>query len=358
MNRTEFMNQLETLFQNISDAEREEALQYYNDYFDDAGAENEQSVIEALGNPARVAENIRRELLENQTAVSSTAADRAVVEYGKADAREEIGEAPAVLEIGESRNLAGCGNGELQRAAFAGGIRGSQGAGGSGNSGGGGFGGASGAGSGNSGGGGFGGASGAGGGNSGGGGFGGASAAGGSGSFGGGGFGGASAAGGSGNFGGGGFGGASGAGGSGNSGGGGFGGASAAGGRPGSPGKQGMSGGMIVLITILLVFASPFIIGLLSILFGLLVMWFALILSFGVVVLSMFIVFFVLLIVGGMCIPADPLVGIALIGGGFVCGGVGILFLMLTVAMAGIVTPAIFKGIGHLFRFGRKEAAA
>lgn len=114
---------------------------------------------------------------------------------------------------------------------------------------------------------------------------------------------------------------------------------------------------MIALITVLLVFASPFILGLLSMLFGLLMMWFALILSFGVVVLSMFIVLFVLLIVGGMCIPTDPLVGMALIGGGFVCGGIGILFLMLTVAMAGIVTPAIFRGIGHLFRFGRKEAA-
>ncbi|MCM1057232.1 MAG: DUF1700 domain-containing protein [Firmicutes bacterium] len=269
MNRTEFMNQLARLLQTISDAEREEALQYYNDYFDDAGAENEQSVVEALGDPARVAENIRREFLENQAAVSSTAADRAVIEYGKENVRGETGEAPAVPEIGESRDAGRGFNGSR-------GPDGDPGADGSRNSGG-------------------------------------------SGSFAGGG---------------------------------------GAGGRPGSPGKQGMSGGMIVLITILMVFASPFIIGLLSMLFGLLVMWFALILSFGVVVLSMFIVLFVLLIVGGMCIPADPLVGMALIGGGFVCGGVGILFLMLTVAMAGIVTPAIFRGIGHLFRLGRKEAAA
>lgn len=57
MNRTDFMTQLEYLLQSISPSEREEALQYYNDYFDDAGEENEQSVIEALGNPARVAEN-------------------------------------------------------------------------------------------------------------------------------------------------------------------------------------------------------------------------------------------------------------------------------------------------------------
>lgn len=62
MNREQFMRQLECLLQNISPAEREEALQYYNDYFDDAGVENEKDVIEALGSPAKVAENIKRDL--------------------------------------------------------------------------------------------------------------------------------------------------------------------------------------------------------------------------------------------------------------------------------------------------------
>lgn len=106
MNRTEFMSQLEILLRNVSDGEREEALQYYNDYFDDAGAENEQAVIEALGNPARVAENIRRELLEGQKGKSSVPADRALTEYGQADAEEKAeaggknGDVPAVLEAG------------------------------------------------------------------------------------------------------------------------------------------------------------------------------------------------------------------------------------------------------------------
>ena len=65
MSRWEFMRQLEDLLSDIAPAEREEALQYYNDYFDDAGSENEQDVIEALGNPARVAENIKRDLYSN-----------------------------------------------------------------------------------------------------------------------------------------------------------------------------------------------------------------------------------------------------------------------------------------------------
>ena len=65
MNRIEFMTELASLLQDVPVEERKEAMQYYNDYFDDAGAENEQEVIEALGNPARVAENIKRDLSEN-----------------------------------------------------------------------------------------------------------------------------------------------------------------------------------------------------------------------------------------------------------------------------------------------------
>ena len=49
MSRWEFMRQLEELLSDISPNEREEALQYYNDYFNDAGRENEQEVIAALG---------------------------------------------------------------------------------------------------------------------------------------------------------------------------------------------------------------------------------------------------------------------------------------------------------------------
>lgn len=59
MNRLEFMRQLDILLTSITASEKAEALQYYNDYFDDAGAENEAEVIMALGTPARVAETIK-----------------------------------------------------------------------------------------------------------------------------------------------------------------------------------------------------------------------------------------------------------------------------------------------------------
>ena len=95
MNRVDFMSQLERLLQNIAASEREEAIQYYNDYFDDAGKENEQAVIEALGSPARVAENIKKDLLDaaggEEAAGKVKASDRVLMEYGKGDRNRENG---------------------------------------------------------------------------------------------------------------------------------------------------------------------------------------------------------------------------------------------------------------------------
>lgn len=58
MNRQEFMKRLEYLLRGIPVSEREDALAYYNDYFDEAGVENEYQVIQELGSPEAVAEKI------------------------------------------------------------------------------------------------------------------------------------------------------------------------------------------------------------------------------------------------------------------------------------------------------------
>lgn len=215
MNRKEFMKQLEALLQNISFAEREEALQYYNDYFDDAGPENEQSVIEALGNPARVAENIKRDLSGSSYGdgvyqrVSPT--DKAVIPYGQSAAYENS-----------------------------------------------------------------------------------------------------------------------------------------------SSQEKKLSDGMIALIAVLCVIGSPAIFGIVSgvfgILLGIVAAWFSLILAFGIVAVVLFVVFLVLLLLGIMSILSEPLAGVGLMGAGMLCGGLGMLFLMLTVAMAGIVTPAVCRGMVSLFQ--------
>lgn len=66
MSRWEFLRQLEELLSDISPSEREEALQYYNDYFNDAGKENESEVMEALGSPEQVAKIVKDGLGDNE----------------------------------------------------------------------------------------------------------------------------------------------------------------------------------------------------------------------------------------------------------------------------------------------------
>lgn len=64
MNRADFMKNLADLLADVPLAEREEAIQYYNDYFDDAGVENEQGVIASLGTPEQLARTIKAGLFD------------------------------------------------------------------------------------------------------------------------------------------------------------------------------------------------------------------------------------------------------------------------------------------------------
>lgn len=59
MNRIEFMTTLASLLQDIPAEERKDAMQYYNDYFDEAGSENEEQVIRELGSPEKVADMLK-----------------------------------------------------------------------------------------------------------------------------------------------------------------------------------------------------------------------------------------------------------------------------------------------------------
>lgn len=242
MNRADFMKQLERLLQNISQAEREEALQYYNDYFDDAGAENEQAVIEALGNPARVAENIKKDLFgAGAEKVKVTAGDRVMVPYGER-AAQGIDE-KAAYETASSHTEK-------------------------------------------------------------------------------------------------------------------------------SNNKKGkLSPGIIVLIVVLSILASPIllpvagallgvVVSIIAVIVALLVVWFALIIAFGAVAVSLIVTAVVLAVVSVIIFFGHPLIGLSVLGVGLLCGGIGLLFLMLTVCMAGVVTPAFWRWGGKLMGklFGSNKA--
>lgn len=264
MNKVEFMRQLESLLQNISEQERSEALHYYDDYFDDAGPENEQAVLEALGNPARVAENIRRDLYGagygDGYVARKPVTGRELTEYGAAAEedrkQEEIRQnTTAQQTVYASTSAAtdtwqgGAQTNPVWENTGRGGQSGSR-----------------------------------------------------------------------------------------------------------KADKEPMPTWLIVLIVILCIFCLPLGggvlgigVGALGVILGLAAAWFVMILGFGIAALVCVIVGVVLSGIGMVGMGIHPLAGLGVIGGGLITIGVGVLFMMLTVAMAGWVTPAIFRGIGYLF---------
>ncbi len=62
MSRQDFMEQLKRLLDDIPSNERQDALNYYENYFEDAGPENEAKIIEELESPEKVAASIKKDL--------------------------------------------------------------------------------------------------------------------------------------------------------------------------------------------------------------------------------------------------------------------------------------------------------
>ena len=62
MNRRDFMDALERQLYDVPLEERIDALQYYEDYFEDAGFEKEQDIINELKSPEDVANIIKKDL--------------------------------------------------------------------------------------------------------------------------------------------------------------------------------------------------------------------------------------------------------------------------------------------------------
>ena len=282
MNRADFMKQLESLLQNISQAEREEALQYYNDYFDDAGVDNEQAVLDALGTPAKVAENIKKDLLSaGAETVKVTAGDRVMIPYGeneeqndsKASLNEQVTNETAAYENtlnGVSANRQSgyekttnemAANGQSTHERTANEQSGSDYA--------------------------------------------------------------------------------------------------SSHTEKSDNKKNKLSPSIIVLIVVLSILASPILlpvagallgvfVSIIAVIVGILVTWFALIIAFGAVTISLLVTAVVLAVVAVLSFFGHPLIGVSILGVGLLCGGIGLLFMMLTVGMAGVVTPAFCRWSGTL----------
>lgn len=104
MNRIEFMTELAALLQDVPVEERKEAMQYYNDYFDDAG-EEEKDVVKELGSPAKVAENIKKDLGIQTEIPSGGAQNTGANHTGAQDTRAQDNGAQNVGTQGQSNHI-------------------------------------------------------------------------------------------------------------------------------------------------------------------------------------------------------------------------------------------------------------
>ena len=62
MSRDDFIRQLEMLLEDVPQEEKQEALSYYQSYFEDAGTENEERILRELESPQKVAATIKADL--------------------------------------------------------------------------------------------------------------------------------------------------------------------------------------------------------------------------------------------------------------------------------------------------------
>lgn len=281
MSRWEFMRRLEELLSDISPNEREEALQYYNDYFNDAGKENEKEVIDALGSPEQVAKIVKDGLGDNagqgeftengfvnepayaQNEIMKRPADGST----KGNASDDLtkGTGSAAGEAGDRQDGAADTSGNdsygQEHEAYGGSdsvYAQSQSSGSQNN------------------------------------------------------------------------------------------------------GKDSLPTWAIVLIVIGCILFSPAILGLacaaLAAVIGVVAAAAGIVFGSGLAMLILYIVGISLVVAGFGCIFAHPLTGIGLLGGGFLCGALGILFMLLTGFLAGKCIPGIFQGISYICKklFGKK----
>ncbi len=275
MNRADFMKELTELLADVSPTEREEAIQYYNDYFDDAGAENEQSVIASLGSPAQLAKTIKTGLADGGNVGEFT--EKGFSGYESKNSDE-------VLDLNNPVNAgSGSGDNNWQQSGSSNWEQNSDGNqqfsgennyNGNQNTGN--------------------------------------------------------------NY----------------------------GNTSQSDEKKRMSGGMIALIVVLCIFASPFILGIgggmLGVVVGLFGALFGIVVGIGAAAVSLMIVGVCLFVYGIVLLFSMPLGGLAMMGVGMVCAAIGLLFLWITVIICGMLVPAIIRGIVKLFNsiFHRGGATA
>ena len=103
MSKKEFMEELEILLHELPKDEREEAIRYYDSYFEEAGTEQEQVVLEELGSAGRIAAQILRDyraekvngIYTEQGYQEQESEKQAPIRYGEKEKKEQTTEESA-----------------------------------------------------------------------------------------------------------------------------------------------------------------------------------------------------------------------------------------------------------------------
>lgn len=102
MNRIEYMTKLASLLQDIPEVERRDAMKYYNDYFDEAGEENEEQVIREFGAPEEVAENIKADLKGKTEDITGSQQEQSSSQYQTQEQQKQKSDQSSEYQYGIS----------------------------------------------------------------------------------------------------------------------------------------------------------------------------------------------------------------------------------------------------------------
>ena len=83
MTKNEYLARLKSCLECIDASEREAAVQFYTEYFEDAGEENEEKVMAELGSPEKLARDMDADAL-----VILTAVEKVSINFKKPDQKD------------------------------------------------------------------------------------------------------------------------------------------------------------------------------------------------------------------------------------------------------------------------------
>ncbi len=120
MRREEFIRELEYLLQDVSEADKEDAIAYYRDYLEEAGDDHEEEAIREFGSPERVAAIIRADL-DGRLDGGGEFTENGYQDERFRDPRYQVAERHELPEVTENNTWQEAGEGQNGHGSHAGG---------------------------------------------------------------------------------------------------------------------------------------------------------------------------------------------------------------------------------------------